>query len=83
MGESAANSSFLPSEFVPDSESKKIKIPARKRQEAVTEQHQEKITHKSLFATESFQSTQRSDELESATAAPQAGKLDPPVHAAI
>lgn len=78
-----ANSSLLPSEFIPDSESKKIKIPARNRQEAMTEELQEKVTHRYLFAMETFQSTKRGDEFKPTAPAPQAGKLDSPVRAVI
>ena len=43
-GQSFANSRFLPSERIPDSDSKKMKIPPRNGQKAVTEKQQQEVT---------------------------------------
>ena len=47
LRESSANSRFLPSEYIPHSESKKMKIPARNRQKPVTKKPEQEATQES------------------------------------
>jgi hypothetical protein len=75
--ESVPNSKSLPRERIPDSEPKKVEIPASNRQKAVTKKPEEKVTQESQFTAEvRAKSVKRGDELNSALPAPEAGELD-------
>lgn len=73
----AMNSRFLPGEYIPDPESKKVNVPTRDCQEPVTKKPEEKIAQENGWSR--VVSVKRRHEFQSAPPAPQASQLDLPV----